>query len=84
MLTACGRSRVAAVCANLQQASGLVGTGMVADQAGASINAAIDLLERPPRIASALDLAATLRADLQGGRESAAVNAGLAWCQRNG
>ena len=73
-------ARVAAVCANIDQASQLVGTGIATDQAAAAVRAAITQLAKPPLIVSTLHLADVLREDVRRHNLSAAVNAGLKWC----
>ncbi len=78
-----GQARVTAACTNIQQASTFVSAG-IGDQADEMLLAAADQLEKPPRVQSAIRLATALRADVQGGQESAAVDAGLDWCDQNG
>lgn len=77
------RARVVAVCTDLRQASELVGTGLANGQTRQMLLAAADLLERPPRVRSALVLASRLRTDVRAGHASRAVAVGLAWCRAN-
>ena len=78
------QASVVAVCTDLKQASELVGTGIATDQLRAAVAAAITQLEKPPHPNGSLILARAMRQEVRRHNLAAAVNAGLAWCNRQG